>query len=211
VNLPDIAFSCVLGLAAMLVQMTGGRARPAARAYLRLAAILYFALAVADVAAAWFAIAMTASVAQTAALLVCALAPALLALATFSAFETLPRAWIAALVLAFACMVALAAAMSFSPKLAFAPLFCSVCAILALAARRWRKDRRGPFIVIIAALCLVAGAASSLTDGSAGRTALALFSAASLLGFSLAFARRSHKRVGVQREMSGAIPIRARR
>ncbi len=210
-TLPDIAFACILALAALLAQIVGSRARAAARAYLRFAAILYFALAISDIAAAWFVNGMTTSLAHTATLLVCALAPASLALGVFGAFETPPRAWIAALVLALVCVVAFVAAISFSPALAFTPLFCSVCVILALSVRRWRKDGRSAFTAIIAALCFLAGAACSLTQGPAARTALALFSAAGLLGFSLALTRRSHARVGVQREKSGPIPVRARR
>jgi Na+/phosphate symporter len=191
---PDIAFACVLGLAALLAALVGSRARPVARDYLNFAAALYGALALADLAAALdpqmpaFAAAVT--------LVIAALAPCALMLAFAAAFARAPSPWIAAPLLAAALAAGIFAAATNAIFVAFAPLFACLCAMLALAARHARQTRA--LYAAVAALALLAAAASFMT-GTQGRTAFALFSAAGLMGASLACVRRSRQSVEHQR------------
>jgi hypothetical protein len=148
--------------------------------------VLYVALAIAVEIAIFQP--RAAPFAEAVMLVVCALSPALLALALFGTFEHPPKSWIATVLLAFALLAGLGAALSGAAVLSLAALCVSIFAMLALSARRWRLNRRGPVYAIIAALCLLCGAA--VADGGGGRAALALFSAVGLLGISLALARR---------------------
>ncbi|HEY5337544.1 MAG TPA: hypothetical protein VIJ85_05025 [Rhizomicrobium sp.] len=187
----DAAFCAVLALAALLSVLASRPARPASRSYLRLAAVLYVALSIADESAIFLPGTATASFAQSVTLVVSALAPALLALALFATFEHPPKSWVAAMLLTPALLAGIAAAIGGVDVLSLAPLAASAFVILALSVRRWRLERRGPLHAIAAALCLLGGAAAGAAGGDVGRTALALFSAASVLGLSLALARRS--------------------
>lgn len=186
----DAAFMAVLCLAALLSVIAMRHARPAARAYLQFAAVLYLALSIAGEAAIFVPNASISLFADTVRLVVCALGPVALSLSLFAAFEHPPKSWIAAVVLTLSCFAAIGAAISGESALAFAPLSASVFVMLALSLRRWRLDKRGPLHAIIASLCFLAAAASGASGGASTRTALALFSAAGLLGMSLALARR---------------------
>ncbi|HEY1630459.1 MAG TPA: hypothetical protein VGF56_04050 [Rhizomicrobium sp.] len=186
---PDIAFACVLGLAALLAVIVSRRARAAARDYLAFAAALYGALAIGDllaittVTSAFFADAVTLTIG--------ALAPCALALALAGAFGRAPPGWIVApamLISAAAGIMAAATGMTF---VAFAPLFACLCAMLALAARH------ASLYALLTALALLAAAASFMTED--GRTAFALFSAAGLMGA----ARVSAARVEEKRRPGG--------
>jgi hypothetical protein len=194
----DAAFMAVLGLAALLAAIVARGSRPSSRSYLHFAAVIYLALSVADeVAIIWPGAPMSAF-ADAVTFVACALAPVALALSLFATFEHPPKAWAAALLLSLAFFCALAAAMSGFEILSFAPLSAAVFAMLALSARRWRLERTGPFHAIIAALCFLIAAASGASGGAMGRTGLALFSAAGILGISLALARRLRTPVAQQ-------------
>ena len=195
----NAAFMAVLGLAALLSAIMARGMRPASRAYLQFAAVIYLALAVADEIAIVLPGAARSTFADAVTFVACALAPVALSLALFATFEHPPKSWIAMLLLLLALTCAMAAAMSGAEVLSFAPLSASVFAMLALSMRRWRLERRRPLHGIIAALCFLVAAASGASGGEAGRTGLALFSAAGLLGISLALARRSHAAVTQER------------
>lgn len=182
--IPDIAFAAVLGLAALLSVIVGARARPAARDYLRFAAALYAALALADLLAAGG----PGKLANTVALMIAAPASCALALALAASFAAPPRAAIAAPLLALAAAAGILAAATAVAFIGFAPLFAAICAMLALAVRY----RRQFFNVAIAASALLAGAAAFMAGS---RTAFALFCAAGLMGVSLAAVRPSRHAV----------------
>jgi hypothetical protein len=193
----DAAFMAVLGLAALLAVIVARSARPASRSYLQFAAVIYLALAVADEIAIVFPSA--APFADAVTFVACALAPVALSLSLFATYEHPPKSWIAAVLLSLALFCAIGAAMSGIEVLSFAPLSASVFAMLALSARRWRTRRRGAFHAVLAALCFLVAAASGASGGAMGRTGLALFSAAGILGISLTLARRSHAPVAEKR------------
>ncbi len=190
-NVANFAFTSVLALAAMLAGILGQRVRAAARDYLRLAACLYGALAIAGLIATALDGATSEIFAASVALVVTALAPAALALAVASAFETPPGTAIAipALVLAFAA--GLTAAMTGEAFVAMAALFASACTMATFAVRGWRYASRAALPAFVASLSLLAGAAAFMTNGREGETTLALFSAASLMGTALACAKAS--------------------
>lgn len=190
------AFMAVLGLSALLAAIVARGARPSSRSYLHFAAVIYLALAIADEAA--IVLPAAAAFADAVTFVACALAPVALALSLFATFEHPPKSWAATLLLSLALICALAAAMSGAEILSFAPLSVAVFAMLALSMRRWRLGRQGPFHAIIAALCFLIAAASGASGGDMGRTGLALFSAAGILGISLALARRSRAPVAQQ-------------
>ena len=195
----DAAFMAVLGLAALLAAIVTRGARPASRSYLQFAAVIYLALAVADEIAIVMPGAATSSLADAVTFVASALAPVALSLSLFATFEHPPKSWAATVLLLLALFCAIAAAMSGVEALSFAPLSASVFAMLALSLRRWRLEKRGPLHAIIASLCFLVAAASGASGGAAGRTGLALFSAAGLLGISLALARRLDAPVAQQR------------
>jgi hypothetical protein len=188
----DAAFMAVLGLAAVLSIIVTRSARPASRSYLQLAAVIYLALAVADEIAIVMAGVTTSAFADAVTFVACALAPVALSLSLFATFEHPPKSWIASVFLLLALACAIAAAMSGIEVLSFAPLIASVFAMLALSARRWRLEQGGTLHAVIASLCFLVAAASDASGGAMGRTGLALFSAAGILGISLALAGRSH-------------------
>jgi hypothetical protein len=182
---PDIAFALVLMLAAALSVMLSGRVRRAAQDYLRFAAMLFAALACADLIAAIDGEIWSIQLAGTVALLVAALAPAMLAVGTACVFEGPVRPLFAAPLLALCCLAGFAAALTDKPFIAITPLAVSVCAMLALAARHWWVSSSAPMQICFSAVSLL-GAAAAFTTGDSGRTAFALFSAVALLGTSLA-------------------------
>jgi hypothetical protein len=195
----DAAFMAVLGLAALLAAIVTRGARPASRSYLQFAAVIYLALAIADEIAIVLPGTATSAFADAVTSVACALAPVALSLSLFATFEHPPKSWAATVFLLLALVCAMGAAMSGMEVLSFAPLSASVFAMLALSLRRWRLEQRGPLHAVIAALCFLVAAASGASGDAAGRTGLALFSAAGLLGISLALARRSHAPVAEQR------------
>jgi hypothetical protein len=199
---PDIAFSAVLGLAAIVAALSAARVRGVAGDYLRLAAALYAALSLADVSAA-AASGAALALANAVTPIVCALGATALAFALCISLAGRPGNAVAAILLVLAAGAGIAAAATGALALAFAPLFASVCAMLAFSARAARRGRRGVFTGSVAALSLAAGASAYLTGGAQGRTALALFSAAALLGISLSLSREPQARASKPRR---AIP-----
>ena len=206
-NLVAPIFSVVLAASAILVALLGSRARPAARDYLRLAAVLYVALALCDGLVFVFPGAATLIFADAVMLVVCALAPVTLGFALFAAFEHPPSTVAATVFLVMACLAGIAAAATGTPVLSLAPLAASVLTMFALCARRWRREKRAASDAFLSACCLLCGAAATLSGGATARTALELFSSAALLGFALALVRRSNVAVAKQRDLRQAVSV----
>jgi hypothetical protein len=83
--------------------------------------------------------------------------------------------------------------------LAFAPLLLCVNAMIAIGLRGF-SDRPAQAVQLIAAACaLLAGASAFAAGGVRAEPALLLFSAAGLLGISLALAPRSNAVVEQER------------
>lgn len=181
IDVPGIAFGCVLVLAAVLAMILGQRARPGARDYLVFAAALYCALALADLAAA--VAPRYAPVALSVTLVMGALAPCALTLALADAFAGPLKAWVSFPALLLAASAGIYAAATGAMFVAFAVLFACLCAMLALAARRFTRSRSDALHAVLAALCLLAASSSVMTGGL---SAFALFSAAGLMGAALA-------------------------
>lgn len=200
-------FAFVLGCSAILAAALASRARPAARDYLRFAAVLYLALALCGAIAALMPDAATLTFADAVMLVVCALAPAALGFAVFAAFEYPPSAISAAIILVLACLAGIVAAATGTPVLSLAPLAVSVLALLALCVRRWRSGKGAAAHAFLSACCLICASAAALNGGAASRTALQLFSSAGVLGFSLALVRRSRIAVVNQRDLRNAVSI----
>lgn len=189
---PDIAFALVLMLAAALTMMLSGRARRSAQDYLRFAAMLFAALACADLIAAINGEIWSSQFASTVALMVAALAPAILAIAMAHVFEGAIRPVITAPLLTLACLAGFAAALTDQAFIAMAPLAASVCAMLAISARHWWASSTAPMQTCLSAVSLFA-AAAAISTGNSGRTAFALFCAVALLGASLAATKPAKK------------------
>jgi len=202
----DIAFGAVLGLSAVAAAIGVCRARASARDYVRFACALYVAVAAGDIVAATGA--MTSGfLASAVTLLVCALAPVSLALGFAGVYAKPPSAALAGALLVAAAFAGIFSAATGAVSLAAAPLFASVCAMLALSLRAWRTRGAPIGHAVIAALSLLAGASAFLSGGAGGRTALALFSAASLLGASIALSRASGLLVMGDAEAGSAEPV----
>lgn len=185
------AFAAVLGFAAAIAAMTVSSAPAPARAYLRFAAGLAGALAIADAVAAVAGGTDVALFADAVTLLVAALASAALALAAAAHFARPPRTTVAAAILIVACLAGLGGAATGSVLLGLTPLMLAAIAMGVLAARVWRERRRPALLLGLSAAAVVAAAAAYMSGGASGRTGFALFFAAALLGVAPTIARQS--------------------
>jgi hypothetical protein len=178
-----IALAFMLLAAAVAGWLAVAGASWSTRTYARFACAFYAALAVTSFTAWQLALSVT--------LIVSASAPAFLALASRFAFRgPVAPAFVAAILIA-ACVAGIAAAATGIALLAFAPLLFSIVAMIAISLRCFR-DQRARAIQLIAASCsLLAGASALAAGGAQAEPALFLFSAAGLLGISLALAPRS--------------------
>lgn len=206
--LSGIAFASVAVLSALVVAMTAGGLGEPVRSYLRFAASLTAAAAVATLLATIVGrpLVLLASAVED---LVAALVPAALALASLTRYgRPLPVAP-STVVFALACTAGLLAAALNSPLLGFAPLLISAFVIAGLAGRCWSRRRKPALLFGIGAVAFVAAAASSISAGAEGRIGFVLFFAAGQLGIALAIARRSDLAVeGRTRGRSHAVFIR---
>jgi hypothetical protein len=169
------AFALVLLLGAAAAWIAAGGAPVRAQAYLRLAAVLYAALALAvgiDVAPA-----AVTDIAAT-------LGSANLCVAAFSAFRRAPRLLSAFLVLLVATVAGIGAAATDWRAIAVVPQVAS--AIVTFLIARQGLMKRSNLYLALAALCLLGAAASELAPGPAARAGLLLFAAAGLVGVGLA-------------------------
>jgi len=194
-ELADGAFAVVLGSAAAIAAMAAAATAKPVRAYLRFAAGLGAALAMADLVAALGRSPDVSVFADAVTLLIAALAPAMLALAVAAHFGHGLRAGPAAALLILACIAGLGGAATGSALLGIAPLAAAALALGAFAARAWRHGRKTALLHGLSAAAILAAAAVYMSGNAAGRTGFALFLAAGLLGVVLALARRSHAAV----------------
>jgi hypothetical protein len=143
--------------------------------------------------------AIAPSVADEVALLVAAIALPVLAFAAYAGFEKAMAPMPATLLLGIVCLGGLASAATGIISFALAPAALSAAAILLISARQFDAARLSSIQGMLSALALLASASSFALDGA--RPVYLLFSAAGLLGLTLALARASDP--GVE-EQSGS-------
>ncbi len=173
--------AALLGAAAIAVWFLATGARAAARVHLRFASMLFAALAAAS--------AIAPPVADEVALLVAAIALPVLAFAAYASFEKAMSPMPATLLLGLVCLGGLASAATGIISFALAPAALSAAAILLISARQFDAARLSSIQGMLSALALLASASSFALDGAT--PAYLLFSAAGLLGLTLALARAS--------------------
>ena len=169
------AFALVLLLAAAATWIAGGGAPLRTRLYLRLAGVLYAALAISEA----FQVA-PAAVTD----IVATLGAAVLCVAAFAGFRRSPRWFSATAVLVLAASCGIGAAVNDWRVLAAAPQLLS--AIFTFLIARPGLWRRASVYLALASLSLLGAAASALAPGAMARAGLLLFAAAGLLGVALA-------------------------
>lgn len=172
-----IGFALVLLAAAAAAWIAAKGARPRARAYLRLAALLYAAMAIAHGAS--LAPAAVTDVVLT-------MGSAVLCVGAYAGFRRNPRIFSASMVLAFSGLAGSAAAMLALPVLAAVPQVLSAIFTLLIARRGLFRRRRSGLYLALAALCLLGGAACQLSPGEMARAGLLLFAATAVAGVALA-------------------------
>lgn len=169
------ALVLLLGAAAAWIAAQGARAR--ARSYLRLAAVLYAAMAVAH--AANFAPSAVTDIVMT-------LGATVLCVGAFAGFRRNPRILTASTALAFSGLAGIAAAMLGMPVLAAVPQVLSAVFTFLIARRGLFAGRRSGLYLALAAVCLLGAAACRLTPDLMARIGLLLFAAAAVAGVALA-------------------------
>jgi peptidoglycan/LPS O-acetylase OafA/YrhL len=132
-------------------------------------------------------------------LIASAVVPVLLALAMRSAWRGPPSPSLASLALALAAACGIAAAVANSTVLALAPLIAAVAAMVGVAILGSGAGQARAPQAVAAALSFLAGASIHATGGAIAQMGLMLFSAAGLLGVSLALARDSDAAVDESR------------
>jgi hypothetical protein len=138
-------------------------------------------------------------------LLVLPIALAVLALAAAAGFaRPLPPA-LAAVALAAISLAGLAAAVTGLAAFSLAPSALAAIAIAALCLRQFDIARAKSVQGMLAALCFLAAASSFALDGAGA--ALLLFSAAGLLGLTLALSRSDGVVEGGRRDLRDALAI----
>ncbi len=166
-----------LGAAAAWIAAQGARAR--ARAYLRLGAVLYGAMAVSQ----GFGVAPSAvrDIVMT-------LGSAVLCIAAYSAFRKKPRLMTASVVLAASALAGIAAAMLGQSMLAAVPQVLSALFTLLMARRAAFAGKRSGIYLALSAFCLLGEAACALSPGEnlMARAGLLIFAAAGVSGVALA-------------------------
>ena len=169
------AFALVLLLAAAATWIACSGAPLRTRLYLRLAGVLYAALAVSEA----FQVA-PAAVTD----IVATLGAAVLCVAAFAGFRRSPRWFSATAVLVLAASCGIGAAVNDWRVLAAAPQLLS--AIFTFLIARPGLWQRASVYLALASLSLLGAAASALAPGAMARAGLLLFAAAGLLGVALA-------------------------
>jgi hypothetical protein len=179
----------LLGAVSISVWFLAAGAHPAARVHLRFASMLFAALGAAS--------AIAPPLADEIALIVEAIALPVLAFAACAGFRKPMAPLPATMLLGIVCLGGLASAATGVVAFALAPAALSAEAILLISARQFDAARFPSVQAMLSALALLASA-SSFTLG--GTTAdYLLFSAAGLLGVTLALSRVSNPVVEEQR------------
>ncbi|GAA0525816.1 hypothetical protein FHS83_001983 [Rhizomicrobium palustre] len=164
-----------LGVAAAWVVAAG--ARRLARSYLRLAAVLYAALAASEGFAFWPEAVMA---------MVLSAGAASLAMASYGGFRRAPRIFSAAMGLAGSGLAGLTAFLVGLPVLAAVPQVTSAALIAVFAWWPLWQGRRSGVYLMLCGLALIGAAACSLAPGPLAKNGLLLFAAAAVLGAALA-------------------------
>jgi len=174
-----IGFALVLLVGAAAGWIAAQGARPRARAYLRLGAVLYGAMAISQA----FGVAPPAvrDIVMT-------LGSAVLCIAAYSAFKNKPRFISASALLAASAAAGIAAATLGQSVLAAVPQVLSALFTLLIARRYVFAGSRAGIYLALSALCLVGAAACSLSPGEnlMARAGLLVFAAAAVAGVALA-------------------------
>jgi hypothetical protein len=174
-----ILAALLLVTASLVVWFVAPAARAAARLQLRFAAILFVAPAIAAVATPAACAAVT--------LIGFPIALAVLALASAAGFGRAVGPSLGVPVLAAACLGALAAAFTGIVLLALAPAVLATVAIAAVSIRQFEAARWRSLRGLASAVSFLAAASAFSLEGAGA--SLLLFSAAGLLGLTLALAR----------------------
>lgn len=168
------AFALILVLGSAGAFLAARYAPPRARDYLRLAAVLYAALGIAE----GFGIA-----ADAVADIVAALGAGVLGVAAFAAFRRPPPAVATSLVLFIAALCGIGAAATDWPAMAAAPQLIAALALLVIGRP---VRRRAGLYLGLAGFALIGSATCAPIPGAAARAGMLLFAAASVLGVALA-------------------------
>lgn len=184
-----IAFALVLFLASVAGWIAAKGAPARARPYLRIAAALYSALALAGVVLdgvlGWLrAPGLTVMALVSIADLVVTLGAGVLCVAVTNTFRNPLGGTQAAVVLGLAACTGLAAALTGFAALAAVPQVAAAGFMLLLA--RPGLWRRASVYLGLSALSLIGGAACQLTPGLAAHAGVLLFEAAALVGVAIA-------------------------
>jgi hypothetical protein len=193
-----IWFAAVLLLAALASGLVAAGTRGEVRAYLRFAAALAAALAL----AAGFDIAPVAVAPISA-----TLGAALLAFAVYASFRRSPPPRFAAGALALAALAGIAAAFTGETVLAIVPQLVCILALFGISRRGLRRLRAPSIQLAAGAAALLAGVAVQAALSGAGMMALLLFWAAGLLGVTLSVARISDTFVKLRRRLGAGAAV----
>jgi hypothetical protein len=195
----DIRILAVLpAMAAATAWWLAAGTRYAVRGYVRAAAALYMAVALAVV---------FAFVPATVAPLVASLGPVLLAFAVYASFRHPTGAGFAATAIAAAGFAGIAAAVSGVAAFALVPQFVGIAVMLAISRRGLVRLNATGIQLAAGSAALFAAACSLILPGMEGRVAFLLFSAAGLLGVSLAVAGISDTFVKRRRRVSAGAAV----
>lgn len=173
------AAALLLAVAALAAWFVAAGARPAARVQLRFAGVLFAAPALAA--------AMAPAAAAAVTLLVLPIGLSVLALAATAGFAKAVPSGVAAVLLALVCLAGLAAAITGLALFSLALAAACIIAAMAVFLRQFDAARAASVQGMVSALCFLAGTSSFAVDGAGA--GLLLFSAAGLLGTTLALAR----------------------
>lgn len=169
------AFALVLLLGAAAAWIAAGGAPARTEPYLRLAAVLYGALALSE---------GTGIAPEAVTDIVATLGSVVLCVAAFSAVRRAPTVATASLILLIATICGLGAAALDWRVMAAVPQVLSALFTFALARRRmWRRPN---LYLALAALSLFAAAASALAPGVGAHAGVLLFAAAAVSGVAIA-------------------------
>ncbi len=195
----DIRILALLpALAAVAAWWLAAGTRYAVRGYVRAAAALYLA--------AMLAVVFTI-VPATVASLVAALGPVFLAFAVYASVRHPAGAGFVAAALAAAGIAGIASAVSGAMAFALVPQFAGIAVMLAVSRRGLVRLTATGIQLAAGSAALFAAACALISPGAEGMSAFLLFSAAGLLGVSLAVAGISDTFVKRRRRVSAGTAV----
>lgn len=200
-----VAFALVLLIVAAAGWIAAGGAPASARTALRLAAVLYGALALTSAALTSGLIANAGFTLDAITDLVATLGPVVLAVAAYSEFRKPPGRLSSSLVLGLAAVAGVLAAATGMRVLAAVPqVLAATFTFLTARPGLWRKTHA---YLLLAAVAMLGGAACQLSGGIAARAGVLLFEAAALIGVGIA----SNVLVEVRTQNNGRLAVRGGR